>query len=351
MIALIKKITLKNLVKRLGYVCYLLAAILILLEISYRYYVVDFYHGELKGLNPASILEKRETGEAVLAMGDSFTANPESYVKTLRQAFSSHRIVNSAVPGTSIRQSALMAPYRIDTFQPKVFIYQIYVGNDLMEFHHPTASREISTARRSYWWLADRIQVLGFLNYRLRHLSKWIYQDLEQSFNPQQEDVFSPQKYSARTKMHFRAEPYWIENAVHLKQGRDQDALNYIKSLKNMLSGLPSDCKVVLLVIPHCMQVSPLYQERMMSIGAKVENPGKLGQTDYPFLELLQESITREKTFIVNALPVFKKANTEKVLYYENDPHLNAHGQEVLGKYMVEFFKEEAIFEESSNKE
>jgi hypothetical protein len=60
-----------------------LAGALVVAELSYRFYVLDFYAPELRAFTPA---ETRTSPAPVdlLIMGDSFSAGQESYVARLR---------------------------------------------------------------------------------------------------------------------------------------------------------------------------------------------------------------------------------------------------------------------------
>jgi hypothetical protein len=320
------------------YALYLVLSVLCLLEISYRFYLVDFYNLELRGLNDSLTLIDTTSNPIILAMGDSFTADPESYVRTIRNEFSNSTVINSAVPGTSIREAILMAPRRIKKYKPKAFIYQIYVGNDLIEYNPPTFSKNISIARRCYWWLSGKIQVLRYLNFRFRFIRQLFHANVE-SGTPKTVMKFSPESYAPRTKLLFQADPYGLENCIFLKNGRDQDMQYYLSDLKILLSCFPEDCPVFILVIPHCIQISALYRDRMLRLGAALEYPEDIFNETFTFYQKLLSEINRKSIFFINALPILQHASSINAVYYENDPHLNPHGQEVLGENLVQIVR------------
>lgn len=74
---------------------------LVLLELSYRTYIIDFYRKELKNLNSESDLEK--TNVDFLVLGDSFSANTVGYVSMLREKHPDKVIINSGVAGFGIK--------------------------------------------------------------------------------------------------------------------------------------------------------------------------------------------------------------------------------------------------------
>ncbi len=318
------------------YLLFLGFSVLLLLELSYRCYWFDFYGGNLQTLNPIEIFTATEK-ESILVIGDSFSADQQSYVRHLREVFPQNRIVNSSVPGTCTRQHQLMLRRRVRQFSPKLLIYQLYVGNDLLEWRHPISSPHISRARKIYWWLADRFWVLGYINAKLPHLRQNIYQDLPSGIDPKLSQAYQAERYSQRTKMLFRAEAGLVENSIRLKEGRQQDLEKMTQRIRSMLEDLPTTCPVVIVVLPHCMQLGEPYLQRMQEIGAQVENPAAITADNYPFLQYLQEQLASEKVSVVSPLPRLKVAQQTQAVYYENDPHLNPVGQRILGEMVQEY--------------
>ena len=320
---------------------------LFLLEIVYRTYLFDFYKGNLQGLNETAVIESSDL-PTLLALGDSFTADKQSYLNYLRSNLSHYRIINSAVPGTTVRQHALMASKRLRQFDPDIFIYQIYVGNDLFEYDHPIGSRDISVARKIYWWISDRISVIAFINAKLPSIRQAIFHDLPIKMDPKLLEDFSQEKYSMRSKLMFRAEASIIENSVLLKGNQKSCLGSYTNSIRKITDQLPKKCKVVFLVIPHCMQLGSPYLERMQTIGANVTDPLSLTSVDYPFYNYLKTSLGRDNVYFINTLEWLKKQDKITPVYYNNDPHLNNEGHMLIGKKMIEFLKKEGILEHSN---
>ena len=88
------------------------------LELMYRYQLVDTYQPELKGFNDPSDLEEVSDRPTILVMGDSFTAGSSHYANRMNRLLPSHRVINSGVGGTGIIQASFMAPRRFDRFDP-----------------------------------------------------------------------------------------------------------------------------------------------------------------------------------------------------------------------------------------
>jgi len=292
---------LKKALKTIGYFIFLAITVLLLLELSYRFYAIDFYKGHLMGLNDSKTLSTTDQA-SILVIGDSFTADRSSYVSHLRDSLRNYRIINSGIPGTSLPQHRLMISSRMKRFRPDVLLYQIYVGNDLLEFHHPTESDGISSIRKCYWWLSDRFLVLSYINARLPQLRQAIYHDLPVDIDSKKQEIFSVQQYSHRAKMQFNAEPFLLENCVQLKRNRQKDMIKYTKQLKKMLSHHAKNCKVIILVMPHCSQINQRYATNMELIGAQFSEITAMNAINYPFINYLKVHFANQDIQVLNTL-------------------------------------------------
>ncbi len=324
--------------KGVGYLALVGMASLLLLELCYRYYLFDFYKNNFRLLNPPALFAPNDQRPAILAMGDSFTADPQSYVRHLRDSLPAYRIFNAGVPGTTVKQAALMVNKRIRQVKPAILIYQIYVGNDLFEFRHPQMASGISPIRQSYWWLADRIWVLGYINSRLPHIRRALTNDLPNDYQAKKEADFDAARYSRRTKLQLLAEPDLVENTAYLTNGRAADFQSYSGYLSQIIDAVPEGCKMYLLVVPHCMQISKSYQQRLQQIGASSTANILLRETNYPFLDSIMVKSDVDK--VLNALPVLRAAEQQQPVYFANDPHLNPFGQKILGGFLINHLRQ-----------
>ncbi len=301
-----------------------------MLELCFRFYVIDFYRGHLVGLNPTELVEQPDQ-PTILIIGDSFTADPDSYVRHLRENLVDYRIVNAAIPGTCITQHRLFAKSRIREFKPDILIYQVYLGNDLLEFRHPTKKGNISLARKIYWCLSDKIRVLGYINTQLPALRQAILHDLPTKTDSKALEVFSPEKYSARSKLQFRAEPDLLQNTILLQGDRKKDMILFTKEVNQVLQQSLGNCDVYVIVMPHCVQINDHYIVRLKSVGAKITQNEAVLANEYPFIEYLEAHLDA-RIQIINPLKKLKEQEHIAPVYYGNDPHLNPFGQAVVAK-------------------
>lgn len=303
---------------------------LLMLEIVYRYQWFDFYETELQGLNKDDELSGTNN---ILVAGDSYTATPDSYVDLIRLGFRSYSVVNTASPGTGIIQASYVLPERIETFKPKIFVYQIYVGNDLLDITHPTSSDSISFSRKAYWYLSDHLHSLAYINYKLGGAAQQPVNDLGKAIQPSSTDSFSVAGYTNREKLQFKAEPKLIENSLYLENGRSEDMDLLCERLHEITADLPEDCKVYFIIIPHASQVSKRYYGQMTELGSDFSRP-VYSETDFPFTEKIKTSFP--DVTIIDPLPEFRLMEATGLhLYYQNDPHLSPLGQKVLGTLAV----------------
>lgn len=330
-----KRLLIKG-IKWMSYGLYLLLAIWALLELAFRYQWIDFYAAELHGLNPDSVLHARPEKRRMLLLGDSFSAQPESYVKTLRDSLPAWDVINAAVPGTGIREAAVIAADKTEKFPPDILLYQIYVGNDLWDIRKSYDSPQISLPRKIYWFLSDYSLSLRYLNYKAGQLKHRTGVAIE-TRELKQDMPFSPAQYSRREQLLFQADPGLIRNSILAGGGREKDLKVWLEKMDALLAGLPERTKsVVLLVVPHCAQVNDFYRQNLEALGAATAGT-ETAQSNYPFLRQITEHYAGDsRVKICSPLPWFQQNDAPgSRLYYENDPHLNGRGHKVLGRMMA----------------
>jgi hypothetical protein len=306
-----------------------MAFLLVVLEIAYRNQWIDTYKAQLLALNDQATLESKD--RTILVLGDSFSASDASWVGTFRKQMPGFRVVNCATTGTGIVQANIIAHKRFPQFKPDLLIYQIYTGNDLADYRYPISWSKLNPFRNLYWWFAHRFRSLAWINQALGQAkSKASPEALLPTFNA----AFSPQAYTPREKLLLQAEPGLIEHQAFLRGGREDDMKGYLRRMDDILA-LCAEFGTVpyLLVLPHCAQVSEGQKRNMAALGAEFSSEWSTSP-DYPFLNRIAGH-TQGRATVLNPLPAFQAAEaTGKQLYFNNDPHLNAAGQEMLGEWV-----------------
>lgn len=309
-----------------------IAVMLLLLEIAFRYQWFDFYGVELRALN--SSIDKSPKGKKVLVFGDSFSAANNGYVTMLSDSLAGVSVINSAVPGTSMREMSLIARKRIDKYAPDVLILQLYPGNDLTDISHPVNYDSVSILRNLYWQAVDNWCSLGWLNYKLAGVRQLI--DNEQHFVvPQTSDTFSINNYSSRVKLLIKADNSFIVNSAFVAAGKYSTAfdkqLNYIKSITAYYKSVKPDGRVVLLVVPHCSMVSPVYYHNYQMMGAILnEDNNSASIYTSKLAAQLPDLLLLDAT---NALAYKERAGGQT--YYMNDEHLTTVGHKTVADTLV----------------
>jgi hypothetical protein len=320
--------------KWVAYAAFLTAAVLLLLELSYRMYLVDFYRNNLRWLN-GNELSPGDQRPVILVVGDSFSADRNSYVAQVRKHFPHFRVINAAIPGTCIRQHNLLINKRLREFKPSVLIYQTYPGNDLFEYRHPLTGKGISLQRKVYWWLSDRLLFTGYVNSQLPQMKKWFAPEVVSAADAKAEAAFSPETYSPRTKMMLRAEPGLLQHSILLQGRRKSDMQTYVQKVQGLIARVPDSVAVFVLCIPDAVQVSAGYQEQFRQLGADLTAGDSLLQAGYPFFLSLEKNLSSGRVQMLNPLPPLQAAAANGPVYYASDPHLNAAGQAVVGEEVV----------------
>jgi hypothetical protein len=312
------------------------------LEGVYRFQLIDMYRPELVTYNPASLLT-HDNRPTLLVMGDSFTASRTSYAGLLQETLREWRVVNAGVSGTGVLQALYMAPRRFARFRPALFLYQVYVGNDLFDLRYPLNWRTINPLRNLYWFFANHFRVVGYVNYRLRHLKETYWTRQAQGITrpgvawaASTAPGFTVEQYDARVKTYLRAEPALVEDSVRVQGRRQQDYALLLASLTRLLAHCaPKVCQAYVLVIPHIGQVDEAFLTPMRQLGAHVTAPETLRLLDYPFLVGMREHFAAwSHVRVLNPLAMLRAQHTQHAVYFAHDEHLNAAGQQALATWV-----------------
>lgn len=310
----------------------------VLLELAYRYQWGDFYAVEWSHFNDGILREGAE--REVLVMGDSFSTSDSGYVEQLRKEFPDWNISNSAVPGTGVVEASYMASRRFSDRKPDTFIYQIYLGNDLFDIEKPVNWGELGFMRNLYWWGANRMRSLAWVNYKSGQ-----FQAAPESDAKESELGFRPEWYNKREVRYFEAEPDWIRAQADPQNEHWSDQRERYFDYLDDLMEYPEEygSRVLLLIVPHCSHLGVKYQRRMEAIGM-LQGEEIAGQPagNIWVKELFEYASSHEGIDVLYPLEFLRKYDEEIApVYYQNDPHLNRAGQEALAIKVKEWLDEE----------
>lgn len=293
---------------------------LVLFEIVYRNYWIDFYRSALTALNPEEDLALSED-QTILIFGDSFTADPNSWVNVLRDTLTEHNIINSALPGSSVFHQKLFFEDRVEEFDPDQIIIQLYVGNDLIDYNRPQSFSAISLSRNLYWWISDYFISLQYINYKLGQFGS-----SKGSFDPKELEGFSTEKYNDRVKNYLLASPSIVQESISPKDELKDEFEHLKEDLIELIQQV--DIPVFVMVIPHCVQTNDDQLEHYKKLGALLNEKEVTAFTFYDELNKLESEL--DQLTVWSPLGEFKLSQNN--LYFENDPHLTPEGQSFLGK-------------------
>jgi len=315
------------------------------LEVVYRLAWFDPYRGELREYNVATDLAGGDERPTVLCMGDSLTAGRRSWPALLRRARPGLRVINAGIPGSCVLQVNLVAERRFGDYRPAVFVYQLNVGNDLLNLRYPVSWSELSVTRNLYWSLSRRLQVPGYLNYKLGQLARTL-EARDVGVGPPADlpaepacefdfARFDPIRYTPRERLYLQAEPRLIENQALLRPARRAEFQRLLAGLRELLAHCrPGACRAFVLVVPHAAQVDEAYQQTMLRLGARIDEPERLLAEPSPFVTALREDLERSgmnHVRLIDALSALRREEREgNRTYFLEDPHLTACGQQAL---------------------
>ncbi len=305
---------------------------LCLFEMCYRYNVIDFYRAQSQGLNTKKDLEDRNVD--LMVFGDSFSATSKeiNYVDMLRKNETDFSILNFSVPGFGIRQINTFAKKKIKKHKPKAILYQVYVGNDLIDVNHLWNLKEFSFARNLYWEASDYFLSLGYLNQRLSVLN--VKKEIRLPGMLKKE--FDGDLYDTRTKRFLKNDTYYLDNTLLLNGDFKKRYLSWLIHMESFLDIVPKDVPVYILWIPHQAQVNDYYYANIKKLGAMFQNKAAIQQQDYPLFSKAKKDLSTYKNVKhLNPLTFFRDKDTlNSRLYFVNDPHINLTGNIILSTYL-----------------
>ncbi|TAE87420.1 MAG: hypothetical protein EAY81_04105 [Bacteroidetes bacterium] len=302
---------------------------LLLFELCYRYHIIDFYHAPWAALNQA---ENNSTEVDLLVFGDSFSAKTDGYIDLLRKRFPNKKILNAAVSGIGIKQVNLFAAQRIKQTKPKAILYQVYVGNDLLDVKNLTNWGKLSFTRNLYWAASDVFSSLRYLNQQLVVLRK------EKSMIPLSLDKpFSMALYDKRSQMFTQADEAYLFKTVTITDDFLTRYHSWKKEMDQFIATIPSGTTLYISFIPHCAQLNTFYLNNQSAIGNAIADTGAFFQEQYPFIKQAMHDFKNDSTIVfLNPLATLRKADKETYrLYYENDPHFNINGHLEFAGYLA----------------
>jgi hypothetical protein len=241
--------------------------VILLLEAAYRFAMFDPYGPELRAYNSVEDLATKIPARTVLVMGDSMTAGARSYPALMRGAIPDLRVINAGIPGSGILQANIVAAKRFREFDPDVFLYQITVGNDLLNLRYPIHWRKVSFARNVYWSVVHRLRLIEYLNYRSGQLAfsirhREFLRDRAAGGPPEPRscgydpDEFDPLEYTKRIRIYFQADPGYLEDQVLVRASRERDFERLLDGLQRLLRHCdPESCRSFLLLVPDVRAV------------------------------------------------------------------------------------------------
>lgn len=318
----------------------LLAALaLAAFEAMYRYQVVDTYLPELSSYNEPDDLAVPAGKDTLLVMGDSFSAGTYGYPSIIRRALKGYRVINSSVPGTGVVEAGILAPGRFSQFEPSVFLYQVFVGNDLLDISNPVNWEKLSLARNAYWSVSQRLRSLRYLNYRLGQLFNAAR--FPENRPMPRDEPFSAERYNPREKLLLDADPRHLESQILVGPDRRGDYRRFLSKLGELLSYCrPPRCRAYLLVVPHPCQVSSRYLERAELLGARFGEPAKVLSDEYPFLAGIGRFLKENGmggVRLLNPIGALRAKESRGVrVYYQNNSHLNSAGQSLIAELLLQ---------------
>ncbi len=323
--------------KKVAYYIYLIIVCLGVSEVMYRWQLLDFYKAELNTLNSPNI---KSSKPYLCVYGDSFSASSKSYVQILRDSLKSFQVINHAIPGTGIEEANAIIASRQQIFPSSIMVYQIYVGNDLVNIRKQTAWEHLSFFKNCYYTISNHLKFVEWLNYKLSQKAFFarFKKQIGVDNSRYNDDFFSPQFFSPYEKQLLVSEQNLIENSVIPLGKRAEDVQKLIDELDYFVKvSLKTAQKLYILVYPHCSQVNDFYQDKYRQMGFKITSNARFMEEEFPLIIQIRHHFKSNSSVeIVNPLKAIRENDTpQNRTYLANDFHASAWGQEIVGIELV----------------
>ena len=310
-------------------------------DACYRFQVIDFYGPELRFENRRSDLQAgRDQRETILAMGDSFTAWPSSYPSLIAARDPASRVVNSGVSGFTLRQVARLLPRRLAEFNPDALILQLFSGNDLIEMRHPIAWTRVSPLKNLVWLASDSLESVGFVNYRVGSILGGVWRHFRAADGDQGHNSgFKVESYSAHEKTLIAAEPDYVEQQLQVSPRYRSAYEDYLATLQAVMNAaMSSSRRVIIMVVPHPLQIHDRYLSRYRALGGRVAAGDLARNASSPFLDGVARIISSHpRARLVDPVGALREKEQEgDPVFRDTDLHLNPAGQTVLADLLLE---------------
>lgn len=306
----------------------ILFSTIVLFEVCYRFYLIDFYNVEDNYFNKTDIVK----GKTILFFGDSFTASNNNYISMLRDSFPKYNIINAAVPGIGIRETAIFASTRIKQYKPDIVVFQVYTGNDFTDIKHDLNFYNLSLIRNLYWFFSDKFLGIRYINYKLGQFKK------TENYHFKEQEIFDSNTYSPWQKILINSHPSYIEESIKMQEPQKSKIEIWFKQFNKIIKKMDSKIKIYILLIPHCAQVNMKYIEKMKSIDAVILDTNELLNSESSLIQYFNNQCESRNVIFMNPLETLQHEELDgNSLFYENDIHLNNKGNEVLGIFL--YFK------------
>ena len=182
----------------------------------------------------------------------------------------------------------------------------------------------------SPWYFNTRLRIAAD---RLAPVSRLPPVERERIIREMEARPFSVDDYSPRSRTLLAADPTLISDQIAVTGEMAAAWSDYRENLVQLIRSCASHgAELMLVVVPHCSQVSPVYAERFKMLGARFPDPTLLHTDEYPFIRRLRKPPpdTPESGCSTSCRSLRSRESAGERLYFPNDPHLNPAGRQVV---------------------
>jgi hypothetical protein len=290
-----------------------------------------------------------ESGEVILAVGDSFTSGTQLPVQKAwparlegALALPGHHVVNAGVDGYDLAQEYRLAERLWGRYRPVLLVVGLYVGNDIVDYDKeaqalpPWTSAPRVLLERSFLFhfLTGSYRVIEQRTRRSRVAEPLPYWDPRrlQGF----EHLTDAEAGRVRAQFAFRAQFASSELVPVLRGG--ERSRHHLESTERVLLGLSAlaarhKARFAVVLIPTKQQVLPREREEWVSVLRL-----RPEAVDLPQRSLVSWA-EGAGVAMVDLEPPFREAPDPARLYWRVDMHLSGPGHEACAAQVAPFLR------------
>jgi hypothetical protein len=297
--------------------------------------------GNCQGIRLPSRPYRIGSARSVLVVGDSFTVGTQVRFedtwtalleRRLVARYPAIRVVNAGVDGYDLGQEYRLARRLWDSFQPRILIVAVYIGNDLIDYEHDGNARPPWADPSVKGWLRDHsylYHLLGGIKQKVGRLINRPVVARGIALPPEWAPMSVPSFAAMTEQQRERIRRQFLSPDLMPVLRRGEEGARRIESVKLVLDAFvvlaTANCaRVIVVLMPTKQQVLPAQRAEWLSLHRLSAT-----EADFPQAQILAWGSQHGQT-VVDVAPALAVSAQAERLFWRVDDHLSPAGHGVV---------------------